>query len=88
MQSTLGRLTEAVETLKTQSSAHDDKLSKISADIHTAKITVRIVGVILTAVIAIAGWAINKGVDAFVQTLHATVSAPQQTTQPTQGKKP
>lgn|ERR1017187_1111979 len=67
MQNTMGKLTEAVESLKQQSSKHDEKLDDIGKDIHTAKTTLKVVGAILAAVMAFAGWVANKGIDAFVK---------------------
>jgi hypothetical protein len=66
----LGKLTEAVDSLKDQSRSHGQEIREISRDIHTFKVTATIVGAILAAAIAFAGWAINKGVDAYVQTYH------------------
>jgi len=67
IQNRLGRLTEAVETLKTQTTDHGKKLSDISQDIHAAKITLKVVGSILAALLAFACWMGNKAVDAFIQ---------------------
>ena len=67
MQNTMSKLTEAVESLKQQSSKHDEKLDDIGKDIHTAKTTLKVVGAILAAVMAFAGWVANKGIDAFVK---------------------
>ena len=62
----LGKLTEAVDTLKDQVKEHGSELKTISRDIHTAKTPLKIVGALLAALLAFAGWAINKGVDAYV----------------------
>lgn len=67
IQNQLGKLTEAVETLKTQSAEHGNKLSDIGKDIHTAKTTLKIVGAIVAALMAFVGWIGNKAIDAFVQ---------------------
>jgi hypothetical protein len=67
IQHQLGKLTEAVETLKAISTEHGRKLADISGDIHTAKTTLKIVGGILAAVLAFAGWVGNKAVDAYVE---------------------
>jgi len=63
----LGRLSEAVETLKTQTTDHGIKLSSIGQDINTAKVTLKIVGAILAALLAFACWVGNKAVDAFIR---------------------
>jgi hypothetical protein len=62
----LGKLIEAVESLKGQVKDHGAEIKAISTDIHTAKITLAIAGAIITALLAFAGWAINKGVDVYV----------------------
>ncbi len=82
IQNSLGQLTEAVEGLKRQSKDHGDELKRISQDIHTAKITARIVGAILVAAIGFGGSAINKGVDTFMQMRQAPAAV--QSSQPPQ----
>ena len=72
IQHQLGRLTEAVETLKTQTTEHGNKLSSIGQDIHAAKTTLKVVGAILAALLAFAGWVGNKAIDAFVQSRQAS----------------
>ena len=67
VQHTLGKLTEAVEGLKEQTKQHSTEIRTISQDIHSAKTTMKVVGAILAAVLAFGGWAINKGVDTFMQ---------------------
>lgn len=67
IQNRLGRLTEAVETLKTETSVHGEKLSHIGQDIHAAKVTLKIVGGLLAALLAFACWVGNKAVDAFIR---------------------
>ena len=63
----IGRLTEAVETLKTETQSHGTKLDEIGRKIHAAEVTVRVVTVILAGVIAFGAWAITKAVDVFVK---------------------
>ena len=60
IQHTLGQLTEAVDALKEQTREHGKELKSIGHDIHTTKTIEKIVGVILAAVFAFFGWAINK----------------------------
>jgi len=74
IQHQLGKLTEAVESMKVQIKDHGSEIKDISKDIHTAKTTVKIVGAILAALLAFAAWAINKGVDAYVAS-HAPTSS-------------
>jgi hypothetical protein len=66
IQNRLGRLSEAVETLKTDTASHGSKLSDIAQDIHTEKVTLRIAGTILAVLLAFACWVGNKAVDAFI----------------------
>ena len=67
MQNTLGKLTEAVEGLKEQTKQNNTEIRAISQDIHAAKTTMKVVGVIMAAALAFAGWAINKTVDTVMQ---------------------
>ena len=67
MQHTLGKLTEAVEGLKEQTKQHSTEIRTISQDIHSSKNTMKVVGAILTVILAFAGWGINKAVDTFMQ---------------------
>jgi hypothetical protein len=78
MQMSMGKLTEAVESLKSQVKDHGVEIKAISTDIHTAKTTLKIIGGILTVGLAFAGWAINKGVDAYVASHQQTVPAASQ----------
>jgi hypothetical protein len=66
MQMSMGKLTEAAESLKGQTKEHGSEIKSISADIHAAKITLRIIGAILAAGLAFASWVVNKGIDAYV----------------------
>ncbi len=66
MQMSMGKLTEAVESLKGQVKDHGTEIKAISTDIHTAKTTLKVIGAILAAGLAFAGWALNKGIDAYV----------------------
>lgn len=76
-QATLGRLTEAVESLKEQSREHDKKLDQVRMDVHAGKTTVKVVGTILAVAITFAGWVINKGIDAYTQARTQTPTAVQ-----------
>jgi hypothetical protein len=82
MQKAVGALTEAVTALQKQSIAHDGKLDGIGQDVHTAKITVRIIGAVLLGAIAFAGWGIGKAVDVFVLLYQQPHTIPQQTVPP------
>ena len=72
----LGKLTEAVETLKTQSESHGNTINDIGKDMHGFKMTARVVGAIIAAGVAFGGWAVNKAVDAYVQS-HQQQHTPQ-----------
>jgi hypothetical protein len=79
MQLSMGKLTEAIETLKTQSSNHDKKLDDIGKDVHAAKTTFKVVGAILAAVLAFTGWLISQGINTFVQLRQSpTIQTPSQ----------
>ena len=67
MQNTLGKLTEAVEGLKEQTKQNNTEIRAISQDIHTAKTMMKVVGAIMAAALAFAGWAINKTVDTVME---------------------
>jgi hypothetical protein len=51
----LGRLTEAIDSLKTQTKEHSAELRAIGKDVHAAKMVAIVVGTSFTAVIAIVG---------------------------------
>lgn len=59
MQESVGRLTEAVSSLKEQSKAHGDKLDNIGKDVHAAKVVVSVVGGLIVIVGGICAWLIN-----------------------------
>lgn len=44
MQGPLGKLAEAVESLKDKSKSHGEKLEKIGQELHTAKVVIGLVG--------------------------------------------
>lgn len=67
IQNSLGRLTESVDALKELSKEHGREIGDLKKDIHAAKTTLKVVGVVVAALLTFAGWAINKGVDAIIQ---------------------
>ena len=78
----VGELKQSVVTLKDASDKHDDKLSQIGKDVHTAKITLRVVGAIIAAVLAFTAWTAGKAIDVFVRLYHP--ASQQQTSPPAQ----
>jgi len=62
MQNTMGKLTEAVESLKTQSTAHGNKLEAIGKDVHAAKL----IGGLLFLVAGFLGWVIHEAIPLIV----------------------
>lgn len=76
IQHRLGRLSEAVETLKTESAAHGKKLSDIGQDIHTAKVTLKIAGWIIGVLLALACWVGNKATDAYIHSKETSAAQP------------
>jgi hypothetical protein len=66
VQKTLGELTQAVKTLTEEIKEQKSDLKMVSKDVHTWKVTIRVVGLILAGAVAFAGWAISKVVDVYV----------------------
>ena len=70
MQTTLGKLTEAVDTLKSDSKSNRDELTKLSKDLHAAKVAVYVVGGCMTVIggliataVGFVGWIIKTYLD-------------------------
>jgi len=51
----LGRLTEAVESLKAGTKDHNQELKDIAKDVHAAKVVLKVAAGVITLVVAIAG---------------------------------
>jgi hypothetical protein len=64
MQNMLGRVCEAVESLKTQAKHHDDKLDQIGKDVHAAKVVVGVLVGIVLAGAALVGWIVTTYISA------------------------
>lgn len=60
IQNTIGKLAEAVETLKTESHSQRDKVDQIGKDVHAAKVVVRLVGGAVLLAFASMGWIIYE----------------------------
>lgn len=67
MQVNMGKLTEAVETLKNESGKLRTKAEEVSKDLHEVKLTLRIATAIMVAFIAGIGWGVNKAIDVAVK---------------------
>jgi hypothetical protein len=67
MQESVGRLTEAVASLKETSKSHGEKLDGIGKDVHAAKVVISVVGGLIVVVGGICAWLINT----YISTLHA-----------------
>lgn len=63
IQHQLGKLTEAVESLKEQAKTHGRKLEEIGKDVHAAKIVIAVVGTLVAGAAAFLGFAIKLYVD-------------------------
>jgi hypothetical protein len=64
MQRELGRLTEAVDELKSQSKAQMEKLDTVRMDIHAAKVTIATAGSLLLLLFGFIAWIINTYISA------------------------
>jgi hypothetical protein len=58
MQNTMGKLTEACESLKTASKSHGEKLEQIGKDVHAAKV----VGGFVALIAAVIGWIAHEAI--------------------------
>jgi hypothetical protein len=59
IQNQLGKLTEAVESLKAQAKEHGDELKNIAKDIHAAKMVISVVGGLALFIGGVIAWLIN-----------------------------
>lgn len=67
MQGTLGKLTEAVESLKAQSKEHSAKLDTVTHSVHGAKVGLWVVGVIIAAGGSMCGFILKLIFDVIVE---------------------
>lgn len=58
-QESVGRLTEAVGSLKEQSKAQSEKLDGIGKDVHAAKVVIGVVGALIAVVAGLFAWVVN-----------------------------
>lgn len=59
IQNQLGKLTEAVDSLKTQSKEHGIELKTIAKDVHAAKVVFGVVGGLILLVCGFIAWLVN-----------------------------
>jgi hypothetical protein len=59
MQESMGRLTEAVSSLKDQSKSHGEKLDSIGKDVHAAKVVISVVGGLIILIGGGIAWLVN-----------------------------
>ncbi len=64
MQGTMGKLTEAVESLKGESKHHGEKLDQIGKDVYAAKVVIGVVGALIVLVGGFLGWVITTYISA------------------------
>ena len=60
MQGTIGKLTEAVESLKAQSRTQGEKVDEIGKGIQAAKVVVGFIGGLIVVTAGFLGWVINE----------------------------
>lgn len=65
LQNSIGRLEAKVESLEKSVDRIESKVGTVAHDVHTAKTTIIVVGVILTGVIGFAGWLITTALTLF-----------------------
>ena len=70
MQSTMGRLSEAVESLKDQSKEQGKELKAVSSDVHAAKVVVGAVGATIIGLLGFLGWVAKAYLDYLVTAPH------------------
>lgn len=63
IQHQLGKLTEAVETLKAKADAHSKELTDIGRDVHTAKVVLGVIGGLVTVIATFLGIALKPYLD-------------------------
>ena len=63
MQQTLGKLTEAVDSLKEQSKEQATEIRGIGKDVHAAKVVISVVGALIVGAIAFVGWVAKAYLD-------------------------
>src|ERR1700722_18310882 len=66
MQSTMGKLSEAIDSMKSQAKTHGEKIENIGKDIPAAKVVMGVIGGIVALVGAFLGWTINTAVQYFL----------------------
>ena len=65
MQNSVGKMAEAIQTLKDRSKDHGNELHQIGKDVHAAKVVVGVVGVLIIAGAAFLGWIITTYISAY-----------------------
>lgn len=70
MTGTMGKLSEAVESLKLQTKSHGEKLERIGNDVHAAKVVVSVVGALILAAIGFVGWVAKAYLDYLATATH------------------
>jgi len=66
MHSSIGKLSEAVESLKSQSQRQGDKIDQIGKDVHAAKVVIGVVGALFVLAAGFLGWSINTALQYFL----------------------
>jgi hypothetical protein len=63
IQHELGKLTEAVETLKAKADSHASELATIGRDVHAGKVVLRIIAVLAGVIATLLGFAFKAYLD-------------------------
>jgi hypothetical protein len=69
MQLAMGKLMEAVESLKSHSRDHGDKLEEVRRDVHGAKVALRVIAAVAVALSAFVGWILSRAWDVVFKSL-------------------
>lgn len=67
IQKSMGRLEHAVETLKEMQKTQGEKLDGVAADVHTGKVALRVIGVLVVGVGGFLAWLLSRAWDVILK---------------------